>query len=388
MNYDICMVVHDDVLHDSRIWREARSLDAAGWRVVVVCISLGTKRLPAVQPVDGFTIWRVSPGIFRNQSTVKTTRKLIQLLLALPIACWRIRQSEARVFHANDFTGLVMVALAGIWRRPVVYDSHELFFDRAFRGIPRWIILLLNSLRPLEKFLAQRSAAFLATSESHADRLVENLDMPRPIIVRNAVDLRRLGECAAAYPQTGQRLVAHSGSLLDGRHLPELVEALKFLPDDVALVLMGQGVLRGRLQHLAESLQVADRLHFIPAVQPDDVAPTLAQAAVAVVLITGDSLSYQFSLPNKFFEAVAAGLPLVVSSIPELAHMVEQYDIGLICDPTNPADIAEKIMILLQPEHLTQYRANVEKARAELNWEQEEQKLIEVYRPLFEQSHA
>ena len=162
------MVLHDDVLHDSRIWREARSLNAQGWRVLVVCIALGTTRLPDVQQMDGFTIWRVSPGLFRNREVVRTTGKLIQMALALPVVFRLIRRAQARVYHAHDFTGLVMTALAGIWRRPVVYDSHELFFDRTFRGLPRWIVNLLLLLRPLEKWLAHRSVAFIATSESHA----------------------------------------------------------------------------------------------------------------------------------------------------------------------------------------------------------------------------
>ena len=385
-NYDICMVLHDDVLHDSRIWREARSLNAQGWRVVVVCLALGSTHLPDVQDMDAFTIWRVSPGIFRNRQSVRTTRKFIQLLVGLPMLLRRVRQSNARAYHAHDFTGLVMVALAGV-RQPVVYDSHELFFDRAFRGLPGWIVSLLLLLRPLEKFLAHRSAGFIATSESHADRLVENLDMLRPVIVRNAVDLRRLGDKAADYPFVGERrVIVHSGSLLDGRHLPQLVEALRHLPDDTALVLMGKGPLGTRLTEQAESLGVGHRFAIVPPVHPDCVAPTLAQADIGVVTITSLSLSYHLSLPNKFFESIAAGLPLIVSGIPELARMVEQYDIGLVCDPSDPADIADKISTLLQPDNLARYRANVERARQELNWANEEKKLVAVYQRIFGQA--
>jgi glycosyltransferase involved in cell wall biosynthesis len=386
MNYDICMVLHDDVLHDSRIWREARSLNAQGWRVVVVCLALGNTHLPDVQDMGEFTIWRVSPGIFRSRESVFTTRKFIQLLVGLPMLLRRVRQARARAYHAHDFTGLLMVAMAGI-RQPVIYDSHELFFDRAFRGLPRWIVSLLTRLRPLEKRLAHRAAGFIATSESHADRLVENLDLPRPVIVCNAVDLRRLGDKAADYPFVGEcRVIAHSGSLLDGRHLPQMVEALRHLPDDVALVLMGRGPLAVRLTQQADALGVGHRFAIVPPVHPDCVAPTLAQADLGIVLITSHSLSYHLSLPNKFFETLAAGLPMVVSPIPELARMMEQYDIGLVCDPSDPADIADKINTLLQPDNLARYKTNAEKARQELNWANEEKKLIAVYQRIFGQA--
>jgi hypothetical protein len=167
-DFDICMVVHDDVLHDSRIRREAGSLAARGWRVVVVCIALGDSHLPDVQSLHGYTIWRTSPGIFRG-GPVRSWKKLVQLALALPLVLGRIRQARARVYHAHDFTGLLMTAMAGIWRRPVIYDSHELFFDRPLRGVPVPTVLILRLLRPLEGILARRAAHVIATSEGHAE---------------------------------------------------------------------------------------------------------------------------------------------------------------------------------------------------------------------------
>ena len=118
---------------------------------------------------------------------------------------------------------------------------------------------------------------------------------------------------------------------------------------------------------------------MVAPVPPDNVPLTLAQADIGIVLITGDSLSYQHSLPNKFFEAIAAGLPLVVSGIPELSRMVKEYEIGLLCDPTHPEDIAEKVEFLLRRDNLEQYRINVEKAQTQLNWQNEEKKLIKIY---------
>lgn len=384
MAYDVCMIVHNDILNDSRIWREARSLNAQGWKVVVVCIALGNSDMPEVQVVDGFTIWRVLPPIFRGRSNLKTVRKLIQLLVSLPKVCSLLRRSRARIYHAHDFPGLVMVALAGIWRRPVIYDSHEVFFDRGFQTmqIPRWSIKLLKLLRYLEKALAHRVVAIIATSDGHAEQIAKNLNVPKPVVVRNAVDLRTLKDQAVEYPRNNRRLVAHSGRLGVGRHLHELVQALAYLPEDIALILMGDGSLKRRLEQAAEEIGAAHRLEIVPAVPPDSVALTLAQADIGVVLITGDSISYQHSLPNKFFEAVAAGLPLVVSGIPEVRRMVELYDIGVICDPTQPEDIAAKIEIVLQSDNLERFRQNVEKARKQLNWQSEETKLISIYNDL------
>ena len=95
--------------------------------------------------------------------------------------------------------------------------------------------------------------------------------------------------------------------LLDGRHLTELVESLKYLPSDVGLALIGDGKLRAQLVEQAQTLGVADRLLTIFPVTPFNISSTLAQADVALVLTSPD---YQIALPNKFFEAMKFGIPI------------------------------------------------------------------------------
>ena len=106
-------------------------------------------------------------------------------------------------------------------------------------------------MRPLEKALAHRATAVIATSDGHANQLAANLSVMRPIVVRNAVDLRTLKEQTQDYPRNKGRLIVHSGGLVDGRHLPEMVQALRYLPNDIALVLMGDGNLKAKLKQSA-----------------------------------------------------------------------------------------------------------------------------------------
>src|SRR5690606_26678005 len=93
-------------------------------------------------------------------------------------------------------------------------------------------------------------------------------------------------------------------------------------------------------------------------------------------------LSYKYSLPNKLFEYIAAGLPVVTSRAVEMAAIVHRYDIGAVCDETDPRSIAEAIDSVLKPVNYTRLLKNVERARRELNWEAEEQKLLELYQRL------
>lgn len=384
---DICMIVHNDVAHDSRVLKEAASLAAHGWWVVVLGVCLGAENLPEREAVSGFTILRVTPRLFRDLLPGRMGQ-LLPLVPVFPLLSLRLRQINARVYHAHDFTGLLQVALAGIWRRPVVYDSHELFFDRPLPDVPAPVRWAIDRLRPLEKLLARRAAGVITVCDSIADRLAATLGILRPTVVRNAVDTRALGPTAAVFRTNGRRAIVHSGGLIGGRHLPELVASLAHLPQDIMLVLMGKGPLQPQLTDQARRLGVADRLLMIPPVPPASVAPTLSQADAAAVLIASQGDSYHHALPNKFFEAVAAGLPLVASPIPEVAGLVRRYDLGVICDPTNPAEIAQAIRTILEPGNLAHYRANVCRAREELNWEVEEGRLIAFYEAIFRDSGA
>lgn len=378
-NADICMFVHNDVTSDGRVLKEASSLAAQGWKVVVVGVALGQKESAEVEIVSNFTVIRVRPRLFKR-AFPGTLGKLLRLIIAVPSAAHKLRQTRARVYHGNDFVGLLMLALAGIWQRPVIYDSHELFFDRYPKGLFNYPLkYLIWTLRPLEKILARRAVAVITISDSLADLLAKNLKVARPVVVRNAVDVREMTAPVAIERQSGQRIVAHSGSLLGGRHLPELVMSLKYLPQDVSLALIGDGKLRNQLVELAKNSGGADRLLTIFPVTPFNISSTLAQTDVAVVLTSPD---YQIALPNKFFEAVAAGVPLVGTALPEVKALIERYDLGTLCDPADPASIAEAVMRVLAPENYNRYKNNALNARNELTWEGEEQKLIALYRSI------
>jgi glycosyltransferase involved in cell wall biosynthesis len=217
-----------------------------------------------------------------------------------------------------------------------------------------------------------------------AEQLAKTLNIPLPVVVRNAVDIRELTPAVPIARNANEKIIAHTGVLLDGRHLPELVESLTHLPTDIALALIGDGKLRKQLINDAQRWGVTDRVKMIFPVTPQNMPTTLAQADASIMLITSKRLSYHLSLPNKFFEAVAAGVPIVSSPIPEVMSFIDQYDIGLICDPDDMNSVVEKIMAVLQPENNARFRANVLRMRDTLTWENEERKLVALYKRLLD----
>ena len=432
---DVCMVVHNPLVYDARVLREAASLAQNGWVVVILSLTPDEHNLPSVEICKGFTIRRISlPSAFRqlakslhkclvnvqkresdihnneagNQTIWSILKCAIEKLIgnflsslyrlllsdespaAMLVVLFRgayfLRAINARVYHAHDFPGLLHVAIAGIWKRPVVYDSHELFFDQWYPHEPPKVYRVL---RPWEKFLAKRASAILTVGEMLAEQLANTLNVSRPVVIFNSVDLRNLTPSRVIFQTKDRRTVVHSGALNYGRHLPELLTALLYLPEDIIIVLMGDGVLKSSLQLQTKNLGLEDRVIFVPPVLPDSIATTLAQADIGAVLITNQSVHYDYSMPNKLFECIAAGLPLIVSHCQEIADLTRKYDLGIVCDPTQPKEIAAGILNLLETNNLLRYKHNVCAARDSfLNWKSEEKKLIEIYRNLLKENRV
>jgi glycogen(starch) synthase len=378
---DVCIVMHDHVARDTRVLNEAASLAAAGWKVVVVGLSLDGDFPVGDDTGRRFRIEHVVPRLGRARLR-GTWGKLLRLTVALPEIGRTLRRLDARVYHAQKFVALWLVNLAGVARgRAVVYDSRELFFDQWPEGTRYPLKRLVRLLRPLERRLARRAAAVIAESPEIASRLVDTLGVAPPTVVLNTVDGRHLAAAAVEFPDVGRIRVAHSGSLTPGRHLPQLVAALAHLPREVGLVLMGEGPLRAELAMEAARLGVAARVAFVSFVPPAAVARTLAQADAAAVLVQQTGAHYDLTLPNKLFEAVAAGLPVVGGATTALSRVMKEYGLGALCDPRDPRSIAAAILAVTGPAAAA-YRDNVRRAAGTLNWEADERRLLGIYAAL------
>lgn len=370
-NFDVCMILLGAIEHDSRVIREAVSLTTRGCKVLVVEIqATGAAASRTKQPFDITTI--AAPAWLNRIESSS--------ILHLTAAFWRaaryLRRVDARVYHAHDFTGLIAVALAGLLNRTIVYDSHELFFERS-GGRTR----LYRPLKLIEPWLAAQAAGVITVSDAIADFMNERWRIPRPTVVRNVVDIRSPAEPAQLYPTHGRRVIVHSGRIAHSRHLTELIASLAYLPDERLVVLMGEGQrhVREDIVRQAAALGKHDNVMLLPAVPVQAVSATLAQADVGVALLPTSRLSYRYSLPNKVFEYIAAGLPVVVSGGVELAELTQRYQIGAVCDETDPHSIAEAIEEVLDPGNYSRLKENVREARRVLNWEVEEKKLWNLY---------
>lgn len=420
---DICMLVLNDVTFDARVLKEAKSLSKAGWDVQVLSICQSLDNLPEIEKREGFLIHRIGRYTGTNVriesaplSTLvlwhlrrKARRYLNPNRFPLERGIWQVlpilksvyrslfdhrevdyvasqvqsHLPHAKIFHAHDFNALRILDKLEVY--PVVYDSHELFFDRI--GQRQQLSKRKEAqLRIEEKNLAQKAIATLTVGSKIADEMVANLQIAPPIVIHNAVDLEEICTNVPDISEAGMKTIVHSGSITQGRSLFQLVESLRFLPNNTRLVLLGEDRLDGKLFQFAEEIGVRNRVIHIAPVEPTCVSQTLKQADIAAVLIERNKgLSYELAYPNKFFEAVAAGLPIIVGPNEGTREFVEAYNLGIVCDQTSPKDIGHAIKQLVSDNELYEkLQSNVYHAQEQLNWQQEEKKLIDIYLKLFD----
>jgi len=304
----------------------------------------------------------------------------------------RLRDWRPDVVHANDGNTLApaLVARAAAGAQ-IVYDAHELWRRRNVRS-DRLLAPLVEWLT--EWFGVRRSAGVITVSPSIVAWMQQHYRLATaPTLVRNIPHrigpvpdpaTGRLRELAGL--PTDARVVGYCGGVTTGRGLEETLRALTRLEDDTHLVMLGYGDTRyvSSLMALAGALGVADRVHLVGPVPGPEVPAALADADVSVVYVRPICLSYRFSLPNKLFESIHAGLPVVAADLPDTAAIVRRYGVGDVFAADRPHELAEAIRRVAADAE--RYRAASRAAAQDLDWSHEAAELVGLYARVLEGS--
>lgn len=283
-----------------------------------------------------------------------------------------VRRLQPTLIHCNDYNTMwVGVAARLTTRATVIYDSHELWADRNQRPEPRWWLLACEAL------FVRVADLTLTASPGYAEVMARRYRTTPPRVIRNIPHSNGLPEPRAP---NGDPTAVYVGALTTGRGLEISIRALAHL-SQVRLRLVGPGHAhyRAELADLARREGVADRVEFTGAVPPGQVLSEIGGASVGLALIQPVCLSYRMSLPNKVFEYVAAGLPVLGSDLPAIGGLISGYGIGLLAQPSDPADVALKLREMVLPDRNEVFRTAARRAATELRWENESQLLAEAY---------
>ena len=185
----------------------------------------------------------------------------------------------------------------------------------------------------------------------------------------------------------GAALALYLGYLQPHRGLEQVISALVSCPE-VTLAVMGEGEVRyvRSLRERADKAGVSERVHFLPLVPPDQVVMNARSADLGLVMSQPASFTHFNSLPNKLFQYLAAGLPVIASEFPELARIVVGHDVGVVCDPRDPRAIADAIReVTVDPVRHAELSANARATAESFNWVRESSKLLKIVEGLTRQ---
>jgi glycosyltransferase involved in cell wall biosynthesis len=290
------------------------------------------------------------------------------------------------VVHAHDLNTLPGAArVADTLGIPLVYDSHELWRRRNRHGELRPLGRTVDAV--IERRLIRRCTAVITVSDSIARWLERTYRLRSDVVVlRNVPSRTRPSDAPSlrelASLDASARILVYTGRITSGRGIEEAIGALPMLDEAVHLVMLGYGpdeYVEGLLAQ-ARALGVESRVRLAGAVRSDQVSATAAQADAAIVAIQPTCLSYEYCLPNKLFEAIQAGLPVIASDLPDMTQVVSRYGVGESFVLADSAALAVAVRRVLADSE--RYRAAAAAAAEALCWENERSMLLEAYERL------
>jgi len=389
---------------DRRILLQADSLEAAGWEVTIIAMPLDTK---AVDDRRVIRIGSDNPTAIHENLVLDAYRWVRghlpmngYLMRFMKRLAWRYLVDQEsfytrlfystascyspRVFVANDLPMLPIAKQAATaCGARLVYDSHELYSEQEFseREKRRWAEIEAKYIGTCDAVITVNQSIAAELERRYGIdgvRVIHNAERSTDAPIRSRLFHEMFGLA------TDKKVLLLQGGLSAGRNLEVLVDAMRHLQNtSVVLVILGDGQLLKKLQAKVKSKDLSSRVCFHPAVPQRDLLGFTAAADAGVIPYQATCLNNYFCTPNKLFEFIAAGIPILASDLPEIRNMVQGQQIGLVGDMSTPEELACLVDEFFSDEQrLASWRINVSTARKHVCWEEEEKKLVEIYEAL------
>lgn len=370
-----------DVHYDSRANREAGTL-AEEHDVFILDLLLDNGERKEI--INGFQVERIRLWTKKLPKNVFFWAiKYIEYLIKVVA---RAVSKRADVYHAYNLDTLIPAYISAKLRRAkVVYYARELSTEIAGEQTP-----LRSFWRCVERMLIRRVDRVVAANEARAKIMQDEYGIERtPEVILSCpylIEPHPVGKLRAAVrDKIGEpgKIVIYQGALLRDRCLEQVVMSVKYLDDDIVVVFLGYGELKDSLRALAKEDRVNDRVFFHDAVPSKELLSYTASADLGIVIYKNTNRNNYYCAPNKLFEYIMSGIPVVGSDFPGITPIVRGYDIGMVFDPENERSISEAIRgVLNDKETYERMKKNTARAREVFNWNVQKEKLLVMYNEL------
>lgn len=386
----ILMLLDNPFEGDLRVEREVSTLASAGYTLQLYCLK--KKGLSDEGSFQGVPIKRFFDERIFDVKKPLYLRKIAEQLLKDA----KITPSDDLVLHCHDHTMLHLGAMLKrrIRNSRLIYDSHEMFHAWPLNLAPslsRSVRIKSRLVRQWQVIREGRNAKYIdyliTVSDSISSVLKKYFRLKRdPLTLRNTPSGREVTAPPSLKEQLGlpadhTLLLFMAGHLYEkSQNLEQVIDQLGNQPKTALMILSGEGPGKRYFTGLAEKKGYGN-IFFHERIEPSGLIDFAAACDAGLLPYWNKTdLSYWYSLPNKLFEYIMAGIPVLGTRQPEFLKIIEHYHIGICTDPDEPGAFLNGLRELTARQQ--EFRAGLQKAQKELNWEKEQKKLLELYRSI------
>jgi glycosyltransferase involved in cell wall biosynthesis len=364
----LLMLLSNEYRPDPRVRKEALTLHEDGHDVTVLCWNRSLKA-PDHQNDEGVAIERVRTGKVEGMTALAANSPLFFIRAYL-----RSRHMDFDAVHCHDYDTLMLGAFISRLRRvPLVYDSHEWYSKMVEDDLPGLVCRLIERS---ESLLLANCQAVIAANDAIADHLKVS-GATEVTVVMNCIDLPLDAE-RDAYRAKARISLFYGGSLEPGRFVDEMLEAAK-RDEECILRIAGNGRLAGAVERAAAE---CDRVQFLGYIPQGQVLENVSRCDAVVCMMEPRNGNNIIGTPNKLFEAMAYGVPAIVTESTHSGDLVGHLDCGVaVAYSTN--GMSSAISSLKDPAARKRMGRNGRAAaERDYNWKAMKERLCSVYRSL------
>ena len=373
----ICDVVLNSVWYDPRVTKQVNEYIKEGFDVV--CIGMKCKRFDQskidAMPCEVVIVERNAHFGGRQKRIIK---KLLREKYRIDAVVQAIVAQHPDVIHANDLDALIPSYIA---RKKMgcrlIYDSHEICCETRYYD-KYW--LYNQYMKLTERYIVKRCDKMICVSHAAAEYFHKLYQIEKPMVITNCILQKNV---LTEFPEKNEGFeVLNHGVLHDSRGLELMADSCQSFKQypDIKMAARGYGGIEKQLkERVAE--EHLDNFVFYPPVEPNMLIPEAARSHVGVAVTLPVCLNFELSVSNRLFEYATAGLPVILSDIPEHRRLNDQYHFGVIVENNTLEGFEKAVMRLYSdPNYYQECSENAKHMAEAISWENEFHCLVEYLR--------
>ena len=287
--------------------------------------------------------------------------------------------NKTDLFYANDLDTLApMFLLSKLKKKPLIYDSHELFCEVPELKSSR---IKKSIWQKLEGYIIPKLKTCITVNDSIAKIYEAKYNVPF-YIIRNISDFDQTfipkSRVQLSLPEDKKIILLQGAGINVDRGAEELIDAMEFVQNAVLYIIGSGDVWENLKQKVSFNKSIQNKVVLINKLQKSELINYTFNADIGLSIDKNTNLNYLYSLPNKIFDYIQAEIPILASRLPEIENIILQYKIGDFIDDHNPKTIANKLNEMLYSQQLSSYKKYLAIAKKEITWKSEKEKLLTI----------